>query len=435
MSKEITIPYIPRKWAKEKLHNNNHRYKILVLARRSGKTVASINHMIKEAILKKGTYAYIAPFYKQSKRVAWDILKKYTNTIPSVKYNEADLSCLLPNGSKIMLLGSDNADALRGIGLHGVILDEYAQHKASVWGEIIRPTLADHQGWAIFLFTPKGRNEAYNLYKQSLLNDEWHSVIMNVYEVGEIIPEEIESLKKSMSDEEFGQEFMVSFDSAVQGAVYGIELDRIRKENRITNVPYDANALVYTAWDLGISDSTAIIFFQIIGKEYHIIDLYENNGQSLDHYIKYVRNKEYIYDTHFAPHDIRARELGTGKTRYEIAQELEIDFEILPAENIMEGINQSRVKLRSTWIDRTNCEKLIDYLGLYHFDWNDERGSFSDKPKHDYTSHLMDAMRYMFMADIISTGEAKITFANSQGKDYDNDDWSKYNGNVSVAWQ
>jgi hypothetical protein len=420
MSK-ITIQYSPRKWAIDNFHNDTHRYKVLVLARRSGKTVASINHLIRESILNKGNYAYIAPFQKQAKMVAWDMLKKYTKDIPDIVINESSLQATLPNGSKISCLGSDNADALRGISLQGVILDEYAQHKSSVWGEIIRPMLADTQGFAIFLFTPKGRNQAYDMYKKALNDPEWHTIAMNVYEVGELAESEIASLKRDMTTDEFNQEMMISFDSAVQGAVYAEEFEKMKAGKRITNVKYDSALPVHTAWDLGVSDSTAILWFQKIGTEFHIIDCYENNGKGLDFYIKLVNEKDYIYGTHFAPHDIKARELTTGKTRLEIAQTLGIDFEVLPAMATMDSINATRLRLRNTWID-TTCEKLIDYLGLYHFEWNDSRGSFSDKPKHDYTSHMMDALKYFGVCDPRNTvTKATITFApqfyNSESND------------------
>ena len=147
----------------------NKKRAILVLHRRAGKTVAIVNQLQKDALITpESKYAYICPTYKQAKAVAWDIFKKYSEDIPNIKYNENELTVIYPNGSKIVLLGSDNVHSLRGIGLWGVAMDEYAQQPSNLWTEVILPTLADHDGYAIFLGTPMGKGEFYRIYKRAL---------------------------------------------------------------------------------------------------------------------------------------------------------------------------------------------------------------------------------------------------------------------------
>ena len=172
----ITIPYSPRQWANS-LHNSTKRWIVLVLHRRAGKTTAVLNHLQCDCIrIPEAQFAYIGPTYKQSKRVAWDIVKKISRDIPGVQYNESELTVRYPNGSKLILVGSDNPDSLRGLALWGVGFDEYSQQPSNIFSEIISKALADHLGYAIFFGTPKGKNEFHRIYKSALGNEEWTTV-------------------------------------------------------------------------------------------------------------------------------------------------------------------------------------------------------------------------------------------------------------------
>ena len=181
-----------------------------------------------------------------------------------------------------------------------------------------------------------------------------------------------------------------------EGAYYSTELRRAKDEDRITKVRYDRGKGVITAWDLGIGDSTSIVFAQFIGAEIHIIDFYEASGAGLEHYVKMLQDKGYVYDQHVLPHDVRVRELGSGKSRVEMLEELGIhNIEIAPQLLIDDGIQQVRTMLDKCYFDEVQCEKLIDSLLAYSREWDDNGNTWRMRPKHDWSSHACDAMRYL----------------------------------------
>lgn len=404
MAKIIEIDYKPRGWAKD-LHDTNKRWIVLVIHRRAGKTTAALNHLQRSALtISKSRFAYIAPTYKMAKNVAWDIIKHYSKDIPKIEYNEAELTVKYLNGSKLTLYGADNPDALRGMGLWGVVFDEYSQQPSNIFTEIIRPALADHQGYAIWLGTPKGKNEFYRLYEHAKKDKDWLGVLLAVEDTKIIPAQELEDARKIMSQDEFDQEWYCSFTANIKGAYYAKELQAARAEERITSVPYEKGLLVDTWWDLGIGDATSIGFFQQAGKEWRIIDYCESSGEGLAHYAKVLQEKGYVYGTHFAPHDIEVRELGSGESRLEMAKNLGLNFEIAPKLSIEDGINAVRTRFNTLWIDEEKCAQFLNALSLYRKDWDEKHGHFRDKPLHDWTSNAADMLRYW----AVSKKDAKV---------------------------
>jgi hypothetical protein len=374
--------------------------------RRAGKTVAAVNHLIRAALLAPATkYAYIAPTYKQAKNIAWDNVKEYAKVVPGVRFNESELRCDFPNGSRITLYGADNPDSLRGITLWGVIFDEYSQQPSNIWTEIISPTLSSTQGWAVWIGTPKGKNAFYKLYEDHLTDDIWYTKLLKASESG-ILPEsELAIQRQNMTQDEYDQEYECSWTASIKGAYYAKELTAARAQGRITRVPYDEKLPVLTWWDLGVGDSTSILFAQHVGKEWRFIDYYEGTGEGFKHYAKVLKERPYIYSKHFAPHDIAVRMLGeNANTRLEIARSLGIKFEtkiennkettVVPNISIDDGINAVRMRLSQVWIDETKCQPLVDSLTHYRKKWNDAMGDFDNKPLHDWSSHAADAVRY-----------------------------------------
>ncbi len=208
-----------------------------------------------------------------------------------------------------------------------------------------------------------------------------------------------------MTDDEYKQEWFCSFTASIKGAYYADELAKARKENRITRVSYEKGIPVYTFWDLGVSDAMAIGFFQKINNEIRFIDYYESTDKGLDHYVKVLQDKGYVYGRHIAPHDIRVRELTTGRSRLELARELGIDFDVLPALGVSDGINAGRLMFSRLWIDEERCSQWLDYIAQYHREWDDNRGMFKDTPYHDFTSHTADVFRYASIGENYMTNE------------------------------
>lgn len=413
-TREIVIQYAPRRWAMD-LHDAVQRWLVLVIHRRGGKTTAAFNHLQRKALENKDTrYAYIAPTFKQAKRIVWGMAKYYARDIPGVDFNESELLIKYPNGSEIMLLGSDNPDSIRGIALWGVYLDEYPQQSPIVFTEVVSKCLADHLGFCIFGGTPKGKGHFFRIYQVAQKDPEWCLVYRTIdqslkNEEGETIEnlrqalEDDKKLVKQglMTQDEFQQEWYNSFEASVRGAVYLKQLAFLREKGHIKGISHDPTLPVFTVWDLGISksDAMAVGFFQRSGREIYMIDYIESIGTGLPHMIKTVKEKSYIYGKHFAPHDIRNKEQGTGKTRLDTASALGIDFDVVGKMSIEDGIDLARAMMMRMWIDNKNCEVWLDLIGSYHYDFDEAKGMLTKFPVHDYTSHAADMIRYAAIAE------------------------------------
>lgn len=397
---------------------------VYVWHRRAGKDLFGLNWLISRAILDvPGTYWHVFPTYNQGKKAIWnesDIKgRKYLDYFPQElieSKNDQEMRLKLRNGSVYQIVGSDNVDALRGAGIKGAIFSEYAEQRPSAW-EIIQPMIMATNGWAIFNFTPKGQNHAYDLYNMAKDNPKWHAEILTAQDTMPDVftQEQLEDIKKESLDrgktlDLFNQEYYCSFNNAIEGAYYSQQILQAEKENRITNVAYEANHLVDTWWDLGVSDSTTIWFTQTIGSEIRIIDYYENSGQALQHYIQVVKEKPYLYNKHNGPHDLRVRELGTGKSRLETAYTLGLSFDVVANIPVQDGINAVRSIFNKCWFDKTKCKKGLMAIRNYKRVFDELKNDFKDKPYHDWSSHAADAFRYL----AVGISDAKLANNNKQ---------------------
>jgi hypothetical protein len=382
------------------LLDHPERFTVVVAHRRFGKTVFAVVRLVAAAMLNEKAaprYAYVAPFYNQAKAVAWDYLKHYARRFAGARFHESELRCDLPNGARISLYGADNPDSLRGLYLDGVVLDEFAQMDPRAWSEVIRPALADRQGWAVFIGTPLGRNALWRLYEQAKTAPGWRAVLHRASETGLLPAAELAAAKAAMSEAEYAQEFECSFDAAIRGAYYGPQLAAAEAEKRIGRVPHEPRLPVHTAWDLGIGDATAIWFFQRARHEVRLIDYYEASGVGLDHYARVLQQRGYAYGEHLLPHDARVQEMGSGKTRVETLQGLGIRPRVLDAHRREDGIDQVRLLLPRCWFDAEKCARGLEALRHYRSEWDARRQDFRQQPRHDWSSHAADALRYLAM--------------------------------------
>jgi hypothetical protein len=396
--RRTVIPYAPRQVFKP-FHARSQRWAVIVAHRRAGKTVACVNDLLRAALSTQkqdARFAYIAPLLSQSKDVAWLYIQRYAGVVPGATFNETELRVDLPNGARIRLYGADNPDRLRGIYLDGVILDEYADMRPSVWGEVIRPLLSDRKGWAVFIGTPRGKNEFWRVYDAAQRDAEWLALNLKASATGLIPADELEAARKAMSEDQYAQEFECSFEAAIQGAYYGKEMRRAEEDGRITRVPYDPSAEVYTAWDLGIGDSTSIWFAQTIGREVRIIDWYENSGVGIDHYVRVLKDRDYNYAEHLLPHDADKSELGTGKSVREVLAEMGVRrTRVVPKLTVEEGIQQARLLIPRSVFAVDKCAQGLEALRQYRREYDEKVRAFKDRPLHDWTSHSADAFRYL----------------------------------------
>ena len=403
----VVIPYSPRD-VFAPFHERKERWACIAAHRRAGKTVACINELIKGALtcpLPNPRFGYIAPLYTQAKDVAWTYLKQFTFNIPGVQTNESELRVDLPNGGRVRLYGAENYDRLRGVYFDGVIMDEYADMDPRVWPEVVRPALSDRKGYAIFIGTPKGRNGFYELmhgteqWSGAVKSQDWYAVTLKASETGLVGADELADARQIMSPEQYEQEYECSFDAAIVGAYYGREMAALDKDKRIRSVPYEPSLPVYTAWDLGLDDATAIWFVQSAGSEIRVIDYLEVNNTSLTEIARVLRNdKPYMYGAHYLPHDAEIRELMTAKSRKESLESLGIrPIEIATRQNVEDGINAVRNMLPKCVFDETKCRTGIEAMKQYRREWDDKRKTFNTRPLHDWTSHGADAFRYLAM--------------------------------------
>lgn len=436
-SKTIYTGYKPR-FHQDILHNQLKRFNVVVAHRRLGKTVFALNDKFDKAVRNQKhnpRYAYIAPTYAQAKRVAWDILKDIVRRVPNIKTNEAELSITmdrphLEDTVKIMLLGAESPDSIRGIYLDGATLDEYAQCDPIVWTQVIRPALADRQGWATFIGTPKGNNHFRDIYNYALrrmkLGDpEWFCALLKASQTGVLPKSELEAAAALMSAAEYDQEFECSFSAAIIGAYYGKNMSRLEAAGRMTHVPYDRALPVDTAWDLGIDDSTAIWFMQSTQQGHRAINYYEVNGKGLDEIVPYMKSLGYYFRDHYLPHDVKVRELASGKTRLDTLVSLGLgkprDMVVVPKVDPAEGINAVRMIIDKFWFDQENCSEGIEALKNYEREFNSKDGVFKGRPRHNWASHAADAMRtYAYgMIPEERREDAKNLPRESYGNDYD----------------
>ena len=405
MPTDVVLPYRPRRLQFE-VHRalDRARFSALVCHRRFGKTVLAVNHLIKAALActkPRPRFGYIAPTYAQGKAIAWDYFQHYSAPIPGVAINQSELRIDYPNGGQVRIYGGDNPDSLRGLYFDGVVLDEYGLHRPAVFTEVIAPALSDRGGWALFIGTPNGKNQFYDVVQKAKAlqadgDPHWHYAAYKVTDTGYVNAAELAHARAAMTEDEYAQEYLCSFEASVRGAYYAKEMAAAENEGRITTVPIDPILPVHTDWDLGIGDSMAIWFSQSLRSgEVRLIDYYEDSGEGFPHYIRVLREKGYTYGTHWAPHDIKVRELTSGRSRLEVAASLGLRFELVPQGAFDDGIHAVRMLLPVCWFDRARCQVGIEALRHYRKQLNTVLNEYKPTEVHDWASHGAAAFRYL----------------------------------------
>ena len=399
MGRRIVIPYTPRPLQRV-IHTalESSRWGVVVCHRRFGKSVLGVNHLEKAALTcrkPRPRYAYIAPTYRQGKAIVWDYMKHYAAPVPGHTVNESELRIDFPNDGQVRIFGADNPDALRGLYFDGAVFDEFGLQPPNIFSEVVRPLLSDREGGALFLGTPNGKNQFYDIVQHAQREADWFFAEYKASQTGILSEAELADSRRVMTADEYAQEYECSFEASVKGAVYARELQQLREAGQMTRVPYDPALPVDTDWDLGFADATAIWFTQSLrSREVRVIDYYENSGYGLDHYAKVLKEKPYSYGEHWAPHDIEVRELGSGNSRREAAKSLGLHFHVAPkVEDLKDGIHAVRMLLPRCWFDDRKCERGLEALKNYRWDYNTRVNDFTALPVHNWASHGADAFR------------------------------------------
>jgi phage terminase large subunit len=388
------------------IENKGYRRVVAILPRRAGKDMTAFLLAIRTCLKRVCVVYYIFPTYSQGRKILWDSITndgtRILDFIPDEliqSKNGQEMKIRFINGSLLQIVGSDNYDGLVGTNPSLCIFSEYALQDPRAY-QYLRPILTANDGTALFISTPRGKNHLWELYNIALNSDDWFAYKLSVLDTGHISLHEIEKEKAEglMSEDLIQQEYFCSFELGVEGSYYSKYIDKMRIKGQIGQVPWEASFKVHTAWDLGVRDSTVVIFFQTIGQTVRIIDYYENSKQGLEFYIKILEEKAYSYGKHFAPHDIKVREFTSGMSRIEKAKQLGITFNIARDLSIMDGIESVRSAFSKIWIDEINCKDLVKSLENYRQEFDTRRRVYKSSPLHDNNSHAADAFRYLCLS-------------------------------------
>jgi phage terminase large subunit len=414
---EILIPnnWQPRRY-QENLWNylwNGGKRAAACWHRRAGKDDVCLHWTACAALQRIGVYWHMLPQADQARKAIWDAVNPLTGKRrideafpPEIRAStrETDMFIRFKNGSTWQVVGSDNFNSLVGTPPIGIVLSEWSLADPAAWA-YLSPILRDNGGWALFIFTPRGRNHAHKTLLTARKTSTWFAETLTVDDTGRFSREDLEAERQSLIDiygeddgeSSYQQEYYCSFDAAVIGAYFGTELAKAEREGRITDVPYNPEIPVFTAWDIGRSDATAIWFAQQApGGSLRVIDYYRNVGKDVTHYCEVIRERGYSYADHIWPHDGGRGDWSTGKTRPQIAIQHKVTPRILNQEqDVTDGINAARRLLRRSWFDAANCEEGLEALRAYRKEWDDKNKTFKDKPLHDWASDPADAFRYL----------------------------------------
>lgn len=396
------------------------RHAVAIWHRRAGKDDLSLNYTAVAAHQRTGSYVHMLPEYSQARKALWDMVSPHSGKrrietsfpadfIETIRENEMFIR--FKNGSTWQLAGSDNYDSLMGTSYAGIVYSEYALSNPSAQG-YFSPILAENNGWEIFITTPRGHNHAEAMLRHGRKAKGWFAEVLTARDTDVFTVETLDDELNRMVElhgPDYGrslwmQEYMCSFDAAIPGSVWGDCLDRAQQAGRIGVVPIEAGRRVNTAWDLGRTDATAIWWYQVFGGEVRIVDYHEANLKDLPYYrdvlVSKAKERGFTYDTHWLPHDARARTLAAGgKSIHQQMIEFGVGrIVIAPRLDHQDGIQAARATFPYVWVDAVRCEKGLEVLRNYHYEWDEEKRVFSNMPAHDWSSHGSSAFRTLALS-------------------------------------
>lgn len=419
MAIRIPYNYLPRSYQLPLWQAIDDGYKRIILKwpRRSGKTKTAVNISARSCIQNVGSHYHYFPEYKQGKRIVWDgrdkdgfaFLDHFPRDFVYGRNNQEMLLTMqsmvdrkLP-GSVYNVIGSDKPD--RSVGGNPImcIFDEFSLSNPLIW-DLMRPVLAENGGIAIFIFTPRGKNHAYRLWENAADDPTWFRMGLTVDDTGHIPGdvlerERAEIIRTHGDDAIFMQEYYCSFDTPVQGSIYGHLIQSLELKGQIGNVSYEPALPVHTSWDLGWNDTTVIWFMQQSPfGDWRVIDHYENRNQMLTHYASILQEKQreyqWVYGNHYLPHDAKSKDLKSGKDTVQILSPFVTPGSIVVVprvDKVATRIEIVRQNLSKCWFDTKKCAKGLDALKSYHYDWREKAEQFSPEPVHDWASNSADA--------------------------------------------
>lgn len=387
---------------------------IEIAHRRWGKDEIALSATCELAHKRVGSYWHCLPEYAQGRKALWTSVNAHTGkrrideAFPAEiceTRNDQEMFIRLKNGSTWQIIGSDRYDATVGAGVAGIVYSEWALANPSAWG-YHRPMLEENSGWAAFITTPRGRNHAKAMYDMAKASPRWFAEVSTVHDTGALSPAQLEETLneyialygEDLGRAQFEQEYECSFNAAILGAFYAMEMVKVRNQGRIKIFEPVAGKPVHKAWDIGVKDDTSIWWFQVIGGVPHIIDCYTNHGAGVDHYAQVCRERDWQPGIDFVPHDAKVFEWGGKRTRLEAMFAEGLRPQLVPDASKLDGINAARITLRTAVFHQRTEDKGVSALEQYRREWDDDRKTFGANEVRDWTTHLSDAFRYLSLA-------------------------------------
>ena len=409
--------------------------------RRWGKDDVCLHWAAVSAATHPATYWHMLPQASQARKAVWEAVnpnngkRRIDEAFPKAirkTTRENEMLIKFYGGATWQVVGSDNFNSLVGSPPYGVVFSEWALADPQAWA-YIRPILRENGGWALFITTPRGANHAKAMLDSAKTRPDWFAEVSTVKDTGILSQQDLDSELQEYIDEWgeeqgralFEQEWLCSFESAIIGAYYAVELRKVKDQGRLCSVKHIPGIPVDTWWDLGYDDSTSIWFSQTVGREIHLIGYYENNNHGLLHYGKELRRRASVgswsYGAHTGPHDTMKHELGSGKDLKEQAAKLtdpitgeDFSFVFSVANRIsnqQQGIQAVRSILPFCWFDAdnttaTNRERRVGFQSLenYRNEWDEKNKTFKNSPLHDWASHGAKAFESMAMGHQFGLG-------------------------------
>jgi len=417
----INLKYKPHKH-QQKLHNDKHRYLVVVAGRRFGKSVFARNHVILNAIYNPGLYWIINPTYRQGKAIHWLDLKKEIPHELVLSKNEQELSVQLKNGSRIEIKGADNEDALRGVGLKGVVMDEAADQKPHVWEEIIRPTLVDSKGWGVFIGTPKGFNWFYELYKKGKRGDsnrdlDWKSYQFTSYDNPFLEKKEIDKAREETDEDTFAQEYLAQFKK-FKGLIYKSFSDtHIIKP---FDIPNDGTYKIFRGIDFGYGVNPTVCLWIAVDKDdrWYVIDEYYEIKDTDDYHTGMILAASGKY-----PSTIMSYADPSNPQKIEAWSKMGVYLTAATrvgntnlSQWVANGIDLIKEKLKLSPIDKkpylyvfNTCDNLIDEFKKYRYKKQPGDGLNNTIRPEKADDHGLDALRYFAISYVKGLGMSDYT--------------------------
>lgn len=384
--------------------------------RRAGKDEICLHHAAVSAMTRTGNYWHCLPEFLQGRKAIWTAINAHTGkrrideAFPPVireTINDNEMFIRFINGSTWQIIGSDRYDATVGAGVAGITYSEWALANPSAWA-YHRPMLAENNGWAAFITTPRGHNHAKSMYDHAKSSKDWFCELLTAQDTGALSGDDLEQARDEyialygadVGRAQFEQEYLCSWNAAILGAFYALEMADVRREDRITDIEA-IDAPVHRAWDLGVSDDTSIWWFQTVGSQVFILDHYAASGVGLEHYASVIEQRERTHGwrsgNDYVPHDAKIKEWGSGRTRVETMVGFGLHPILVPLATIADGINATR-QLLPLCVFHPRCEEGIKALEQYRREWDDNKKAFRASAVHDWTSHPSDAFRYLALS-------------------------------------